>query len=92
MLHLSFIFIIVGAAITRYISYEGMMPICEGATESKVYSDKTFLTIFVDGEYKGAMKRRILKTRCCFHQLPTMTFLLMMNSPIFRLKSATKTI
>ena len=59
MLHLAFIFILLGAFITRYISYEGMMPIREGATESQVFSDKTFLTVFVDGEYKGEMKRRV---------------------------------
>lgn len=61
LLHLSFIFIIIGAAITRYISYEGMMPIREQATENKVYSDRTFLTLFVDGDYKGSMKRRIFE-------------------------------
>ena len=59
LLHLAFIFILLGAFITRYISYEGVMPIREGATENKVYSDKTFLTVFVDGEYKGEMKRRV---------------------------------
>ncbi len=59
LLHLAFIFILLGAFITRYISYEGMMPIREGATESQVFSDKTFLTVFVDGEYKGEMKRRV---------------------------------
>ncbi|HSD08972.1 MAG TPA: hypothetical protein VLC96_17125, partial [Flavobacterium sp.] len=59
LLHLSFIFIIAGAFITRYISYEGMMPIREGATENQFYSDKMFLTLFVDGEYKGEMKRRV---------------------------------
>jgi cytochrome c-type biogenesis protein CcsB len=58
LLHLAFIFIIIGAFITRYISYEGMMPIREGATESRIFSDKTFVTVFVDGEYKGEMKRR----------------------------------
>lgn len=58
LLHLSFIFIIIGAFVTRYISYEGMMPIREGATESRFYSDKTYLTAFVDGEYKGEMRRR----------------------------------
>ncbi|OOG65876.1 cytochrome c biogenesis protein CcsA [Flavobacterium sp. A45] len=58
LLHLSFVFIIAGAFITRYISYEGMMPIREGAAENQFYSDKTFLTLFVDGEYKGEMKRR----------------------------------
>ncbi|MBW1655731.1 cytochrome c biogenesis protein [Flavobacterium quisquiliarum] len=61
LLHLAFIFIIIGAFITRYISYEGMMPIREGAAENQVYSDKTFLTVFVDGEYKGEMKRRVFE-------------------------------
>ncbi len=58
LLHLSFILIIIGAFITRYISYEGMMPIREGATENSVYSDKIHLTAFVDGNYKGEMRRR----------------------------------
>ena len=59
MLHLAFVFIIAGAFTTRYISFEGMMPIREGAAENQFYSDKTFLTLFVDGEYKGEMKRRV---------------------------------
>ncbi|MBC7605962.1 MAG: cytochrome c biogenesis protein CcsA [Burkholderiales bacterium] len=61
LLHLSFIFIIIGAAVTRYISYEGMMPIREGAAENHVYSDKTFLKVFVDGDFKGQMKRRFFE-------------------------------
>ncbi|QKJ63951.1 cytochrome c biogenesis protein CcsA [Flavobacterium sp. M31R6] len=61
ILHLAFIFIIAGAFITRYISFEGMMPIREGAAENQFYSDKTFLTLFVDGEYKGEMKRRVFE-------------------------------
>jgi cytochrome c-type biogenesis protein CcsB len=61
ILHLSFIFIITGAFITRYISYEGMMPIREGAAENQIYSDKMFLTVFVDGDYKGEMKRRVFE-------------------------------
>jgi len=61
LLHIAFIFIILGAFITRYISYEGMMPIREGAAENQIYSDKTFLTVFVDGEYKGEMKRRVFE-------------------------------
>ena len=58
MLHLSFVFIIAGAFITRYISYEGMMPIREGNTENIFYSDKMYLTLFVDGQYQGEMRRR----------------------------------
>ncbi|MBP2282341.1 cytochrome c-type biogenesis protein CcsB [Flavobacterium sp. CG_23.5] len=61
LLHLSFIFILLGAFVTRYISYEGMMPICEGAAENQVFSEKTFLTVFIDGEYKGEMKRRVFE-------------------------------
>jgi len=58
LLHLSFILIIFGAFITRYLSFEGMMPIREGATETHFYSDKTYLTILVDGEHEGEMRRK----------------------------------
>ncbi|HKX87535.1 MAG TPA: cytochrome c biogenesis protein CcsA [Flavobacterium sp.] len=61
ILHLSFILILAGAFITRYISYEGMMPIREGATENQVFSDKTFLTMYVDGQHKGEMKRKTIE-------------------------------
>lgn len=61
MLHLAFVFIIAGAFITRYISYEGMMPIREGNTENVFYSDKMYLTLHVDGEYQGGMKRRVFE-------------------------------
>ncbi|WP_462226097.1 cytochrome c biogenesis protein [Flavobacterium sp.] len=58
LLHLAFIFIIIGAFITRYISYEGMMPIRENEIANSVFSDKNFLTVYVDGEYEGTTKRR----------------------------------
>lgn len=58
LMHLSWIFIIVGAFVTRYISYEGMMPIRENATTNQVFSDKNYLTVFVDGDYQGKMMRR----------------------------------
>ena len=58
LLHLSFIFIIIGAIITRYISYEGMMPIREGASSNQFFSDKNYLTFFVDGDYQGQLRRR----------------------------------
>src|SRR6056297_1019105 len=60
-LHLSWILIIVGAFVTRYISYEGMMPIREGESEKVFYSDKTYLTAFVDGDINGETKRRVLE-------------------------------
>ncbi|MGI0106266.1 cytochrome c biogenesis protein CcsA [Salinimicrobium sp. WS361] len=61
LLHLSFIFILVGAFVTRYISYEGMMPIREGATENTFLSEKTFLTTFIDGEIDGEPRRRVVE-------------------------------
>ena len=61
MMHFSFILILVGAFVTRYISFEGMMPIREGASEKRFYSDKTYLTIFTDGVYKGEIKRKTIE-------------------------------
>ena len=61
ILHVSWVLIILGAFITRYISYEGMMPIREGQTENVFYSDKTYLTAYVDGEIQGQLKRKVLE-------------------------------
>lgn len=58
LLHFAWIFIIVGAFVTRYISFEGRMPIREGATEKVFYSDKTFISLLVDGDKDGARARR----------------------------------
>ncbi|WP_339624773.1 cytochrome c biogenesis protein CcsA [uncultured Winogradskyella sp.] len=58
-LHLSFILILFGAFITRYVGYEGMMSIEEGATESEFRSQKTYLTAYVVGSHKidGVLQR-----------------------------------
>ena len=58
-MHLAFIFILLGAFITRYIGYEGMMAIREGATESQFLSQKTYITAYVVGDYKvdGVLQR-----------------------------------
>ncbi|NNC62995.1 MAG: cytochrome c biogenesis protein CcsA [Eudoraea sp.] len=61
MLHLSWILIIIGAGVTRYIGYEGMMPIREGNSENVFYSDKTYLTVLVDGEMEGELRRKPLQ-------------------------------
>ena len=50
-LHLAFIFILLGAFVTRYIGYEGMMAIREGATENAFLSQKTYITTYIDGDY-----------------------------------------
>ncbi len=58
VLHLSWILIILGAFVTRYISFEGVMPIREGKTENVFYSDKTYLTVYADGEINGEPRRK----------------------------------
>ncbi|MFD2827357.1 cytochrome c biogenesis protein CcsA [Leeuwenhoekiella polynyae] len=58
--HLSFILIIFGAAWTRYLGYEGVMPIREGETQNTFLSEKTYLQVFIDGEKDGAPMRRVL--------------------------------
>ncbi|WP_313214692.1 cytochrome c biogenesis protein CcsA [Soonwooa sp.] len=46
--HLAFIFIFIGGAITRYISFEGVMHIREGETNNEIVTDKTFLKVKVE--------------------------------------------
>jgi cytochrome c-type biogenesis protein CcsB len=54
LFHISFIVIIIGAAITRYISYEGIMPIREGAASNIMLTTDPYLWVQVnDGkDYK----------------------------------------
>ena len=52
ILHLAFIFILLGAFITRYASFEGMMAIREGATENTFLSSNTYITTYIDGDYE----------------------------------------
>ncbi|MBT7528465.1 MAG: cytochrome C biogenesis protein, partial [Flavobacteriaceae bacterium] len=51
LLHFSWIFIILGAFITRYFGYEGIMSIREGQTENTFISEKTYIQLYVDGDY-----------------------------------------
>ncbi|MBW7674485.1 cytochrome c biogenesis protein [Chryseobacterium chendengshani] len=46
--HLSFIFIFIGGAITRYISFEGQMVIREGETSNEIVTDKHFFKIQIE--------------------------------------------
>jgi cytochrome c-type biogenesis protein CcsB len=68
LFHLSFILIIIGAGITHYISFEGMMSIREGETQNKFVSTKTYVTTYIDGDYMvdGQAQRRILENEVDF--------------------------
>ncbi len=57
--HLSLIIIIIGAGITRYISFEGSMAIREGESSSTIVSDDTYFRFKVDDkktQYTGEQK------------------------------------
>jgi len=62
LLHLSFILILVGAFVTRYIGYEGAMRIREGETNNILVTEHTYLNTFIDGDYRvnGTQMRRTL--------------------------------
>jgi len=63
LLHFSWIFIILGAFITRYHGFEGVMSIREGETENSFISEKTYVKIYIDGEYAidGITQRRAIE-------------------------------
>lgn len=46
--HLAFLFILIGAGITRYVGYEGLMLIDEGESTNKFLSETTYMTVVVD--------------------------------------------
>jgi cytochrome c-type biogenesis protein CcsB len=48
LFHVSFLVIFIGAAITRYIGYEGMMSIREGQTTNEFISDDTYIRVWAD--------------------------------------------
>ncbi|WP_233898813.1 cytochrome c biogenesis protein CcsA [Tenacibaculum piscium] len=48
LFHISFLLILIGAGITRYISYEGLMIIDEGETTNTFFSDTNYLNVIVD--------------------------------------------
>ncbi len=57
--HISLIIIIIGAGITRYVSFEGSMHIREGETSSTIISDDTYFRFKVDDkktQYTGEQK------------------------------------
>ena len=58
ILHLSWVFIIIGAGVTRYFGNEGVISLREGETTNTYLSDRTYITAMVDGNYQGAHLRK----------------------------------
>ena len=48
--HLAFILILIGAGITRFVGFEGMMSIREGETSNTFSSEKTYVSVHANGE------------------------------------------
>ena len=48
LFHVSFLLILIGAGITRYIGYEGLMLINEGETTQEFLSETTYVNLVVD--------------------------------------------
>ena len=48
MFHIAFLFILIGAGVTRYIGYEGIMLIDEGETTNTFLSETTYVNVVVD--------------------------------------------
>lgn len=68
ILHLAFILILLGAFITRYVGFEGMMAIREGAKENTFLSLNTYVTTYIDGDFivDGTPQRRVLEHKVDF--------------------------
>src|SRR5690606_6407702 len=64
-LHLSFILISIGAFVTRYIGFEGVMHIREGQTENSILTEHAYLDGFIGGDYvvDGVAQRRNLSPK-----------------------------
>ncbi|MCF6280393.1 MAG: cytochrome c biogenesis protein CcsA [Flavobacteriaceae bacterium] len=45
LFHVAFLFILIGAGITRYISYEGIMPIIEGESSNVFFSQTNYFDV-----------------------------------------------
>jgi len=64
LFHLAFLIIILGAFVTRYFSYEGIMPIREGTKTNQFYSDKAYINISVDdGKWQKDFHWNVLFSR-----------------------------
>ena len=75
VLHLSWVFIIFGAFITRYISDEGIMSIREGETADFYISDRTYVTVFVDGNHQNEALRKSNQSEVLFSQHASNSYL-----------------
>ncbi len=64
--HLSFVLIVLGAAITRYLSYEGVMHIREGETTSQIVSTESYIIVKAGNQEE---KKQVLFSEVSYREL-----------------------
>lgn len=70
LFHLSFIVILLGAAVTRYVGYEGTMHIREGKTENRIISTQNYLNF----NFEKAGQKSHYEAPILFSKLSDTTF------------------
>ncbi len=75
LFHLSFLVIVIGAAVTRYIGFEGMMHIREGASSDKLISTETYVSMVIsqNGEETAVSEPVLLSRLSANHIAQTLT-------------------
>ena len=63
LMHLSWVLILLGAFVTRYLGDEGVMPIRENAMSNTYLSEKTYLKVLIDGKKDEEEQRKTLKSK-----------------------------
>ncbi len=58
LFHIAFIVILIGAALTRYVGYEGTMHIRENESSDFIISDATFVTVKASTENESVIKEK----------------------------------
>ena len=60
LFHFSFLIILLGAAITRFVSYEGMMHIRQGDTSSSITSSDTYVRMWLDDGMNNSYEEEVV--------------------------------
>ena len=64
LFHISFIFILIGAGITRFFGYEGIMSIKEGASSNTILSQEKYLQIMIlDKNKRYLIEKKLLLSK-----------------------------
>ena len=74
VLHASWVFIIIGAGITRYLSDEGKLALREGEEADFYTSEQTYITAQVDGTFEGKPLRKAKQEPVLFSEFTSNSY------------------